>query len=56
MDFRVMYFKLFAAMADAAELLENGENKKAYNKLVKTMQEAETIYMSFEEEEDEKNN
>ena len=48
-NFRKLYFKLFAAMADAVELLEKGEQERALERLIRAQQEAEEQYISAEE-------
>ncbi len=45
-DYRALYFKLFAAMADATELLEAGEGAAALARLIAAQQEAEDICIS----------
>ena len=47
-DFRKLYFKLFAAMADAVEELEQGQPFLAKQRLITAQQEAEEEYLSEE--------
>ncbi|MBQ7050586.1 MAG: hypothetical protein IJN87_08165 [Firmicutes bacterium] len=49
-DFRKLYFKLFAAIADAVEDLENGCLTSAKEKLINVQQEAEEEYLAGEED------
>ena len=42
-DYKALYFKLFAAMADAVELLERQEEAAARLLLIAAQQEAEEI-------------
>ena len=44
-DFRKLYFKLFAAIADAVEDLENGKSAQARKKLIDAQQKAEEEYL-----------
>ena len=48
-DFRKLYFKLFAAMADALEELESGHTTSAKEKLIIAQQEAEEEYLKEDE-------
>ena len=50
-NFRELYFKLFAAMADAVELMEQKKYDQALRTLVRAQQEAEECYISGEDEE-----
>ena len=45
-DYKKLYFKLFAAMADAVEHLENGQPFLAKDRLIQAQQEAEEEYIS----------
>ena len=45
-DYKKLYFKLFAAMADAVEYLEEGQPFLAKQRLVTAQQEAEEEYIS----------
>ena len=47
--FEELYFKLFAAMADAVEDIENGNYGLAKQRLIDAQQEAEERYISAEE-------
>lgn len=47
-DYEMLYFKLFAAMADAAEELEAQNYGKAKQILISTQQEAEELYIEQE--------
>lgn len=47
-DFERLYFRLFAAMADAAEALEQGDYDKARQLLIAAQQDAEEQYISAE--------
>ncbi len=44
-NFEALYFKLFAAMADATELLAGGRSADAKARLICAMQEAEEQYL-----------
>ena len=46
--YRELYYKLFAAMADAAEALENGKPLAAKNLLIAAQREAEERFLSAE--------
>ena len=48
-DYRTLYFKLFAAIADAVEDLENGRQNIAKEKLINAQQEAEELYLDSDE-------
>ena len=45
-DFEKLYFKLFAALADAVEDLEDGQPTLAKERLIRAQQEAEEEYIS----------
>ena len=47
-NFRKLYFKLFAAMADAVELMEKKKYEQALRTLIRAQQEAEERYISGE--------
>lgn len=47
-DYEKLYFKLFAAMADAVEDLENGKYAAARRRLISAQQEAEEAYLEDE--------
>ena len=47
-NFRKLYFKLFAAMADAVELMEKKKYDLAMQTLIRAQQEAEERYISGE--------
>ena len=47
-DFERLYFKLFAAMADAVEALEAADCEAAKRILILAQQEAEESYISAE--------
>lgn len=47
-DYKALYFKLFAAMADAVEYLEQGQPFQAKERLIRTQQEAEEEYLGEE--------
>jgi len=47
-DYRALYFKLFAAMADAVEHLEEGRPFLAKERLISAQQEAEEEYLKEE--------
>ena len=51
--YKELYYKLFAAMADAVEELEAGIAEEAYLRLIKAQREAEERYISADPEEDE---
>lgn len=48
--YRELYYKLFAAMADAVEALERNEPAGARNALIAAMQEAEETILSAEDD------
>ena len=48
--YKKLYFKLFAAMADAVEDIEQANYGKALQRLISAQQEAEEIYISSSEE------
>ena len=49
-DYKSLYFKLFAAMADAVDVLERSKNiKKAKEILINAQLEAEEIYINSED-------
>ena len=48
--YRELYYKLFAAMSDAVEALENGEPIAAKKALIAAMREAEERVIAGEEE------
>ena len=52
--YRELYYKLFAAAADAVESLETGEPAAARKRLIAAMREAEERVMDREEAEREK--
>ena len=45
-DFETLYFKLFAALADAVEDLENGQPYLAKERLIRAQQDAEEEFIS----------
>lgn len=45
-DFEKLYFKLFAALADAVEDLENGQPSLAKERLIRAQQDAEEDYLA----------
>lgn len=45
-DFETLYFKLFAALADAVEDLENGQPSLAKERLIRAQQDAEEEFIS----------
>lgn len=45
-DYEKLYFKLFAALADAVEDLECGRPAQARKRLIRAQQEAEEEYIS----------
>jgi len=47
-NFKEMYYKLFAAVADAVELLEQAQTTAAKNRLISAMQAAEERYLQEE--------
>ena len=47
-DYKKLYFKLFAALADAVEELENGQPFAAKERLIRAQQEAEEEYIDEE--------
>lgn len=47
-DYKKLYFKLFRAIADAAELMEAHNYEAAWWLLVAVQQEAEEMYLSEE--------
>lgn len=47
-DYKALYFKLFAAMADAVEELERQNYGEAARILISAQQEAEELYISEE--------
>ncbi len=47
-DYRALYFKLFAAMADAVEDLERDDPAAARKRLIAAQQEAEEVCISEE--------
>ena len=47
-DYKALYFKLFAAVADATEYLEQGQPFLAKERLIRAQQEAEEDYLSEE--------
>ncbi|MBQ3134872.1 MAG: hypothetical protein IJB75_03565 [Oscillospiraceae bacterium] len=44
--YKELYFKLFAAMADAVEDIEQANYGKALQRLISAQQETEEIYIS----------
>lgn len=48
-DYKAIYFKLFAAVADAVDDLERGEFEKARQRLIRAEQEAEEGYLEEED-------
>lgn len=49
-DYKKLYFKLFAAMADAVEDLENGNSDRARKRLIDAQQKAEEEYLENDED------
>ena len=49
-DYKALYFKLFAAIADATEEIENKNPENALEILIKTQREAEIIFIETDEE------
>ena len=47
-DYKALYFKLFAALADATEYLEQGQPFLAKERLICAQQEAEKEYVDEE--------
>ena len=47
-DYKKLYFKLFAVLADAVEDLENGQPFLAKDRLIRVQQEAEEEYLQEE--------
>lgn len=47
-DYKSLYFKLFAAMADAVEDLEQQNYGEAKKRLIRAQQEAEEQYLAEE--------
>lgn len=47
-DYKALYFKLFAALADAVEDLEQGRPFLAKERLIRARQEAEEAYLNQE--------
>ena len=47
-DFEKLYFRLFSAMADAVEAIEEEEYETAKEILIATQQEAEEAYIDDE--------
>lgn len=47
-DYKKLYFRLFAAMADAVEYLEQGQPFQAKECLIRAQQEAEEEYLREE--------
>lgn len=47
-DYKALYFKLFAALADAVEELERCNHEEATRILISAQQEAEELYISEE--------
>ena len=45
-NFESLYYKLFGAVADAVELLEQGQSEKAREHLISAMQAAEEQYLN----------
>ena len=45
-DFEKLYFKLFSALADAVEDLENGQPSLAKERLIRAQQDAEEDYLA----------
>lgn len=50
-DYKALYFKLFAAMADAVEDLEQENYGTAKQRLILAQREAEELYLSAEDSE-----
>jgi len=48
-DYKDLYFRLFAAMADAVEALEQRKNETAKEILIAAQQAAEEAYLCAEE-------
>ena len=48
-DYKALYFKLFAATADAVEYLEQGQPFLAKQRLISAQQEAEEEYLVSDE-------
>lgn len=44
-DYKMLYFKLFSAIADAVEDLEKGDAEGAKRRLICAEQEAEELYL-----------
>ena len=44
-DFKSLYFQLFAAIADAVDLLDKKDNSAAKARLIRVMQESEEQYL-----------
>ena len=47
-DYKALYFKLFAAMADAVEDMERENYGNAKRRLIRAQQEAEEAYLGEE--------
>ena len=50
--YKKLYFKLFGVLADAVELLENGNVWGAKRLLIKTQQDAEEFYVENADDEE----
>ncbi len=48
-NFEELYYKLFAAVADTVELLEQEQNERAKQRLILAMQEAEERFLQESE-------
>ena len=49
MDYKSLYLRLFASLADAVEAIEGENYLTAKQILVEAMVEAEELYLSYEE-------
>ena len=48
-NYQKLYFRLFAAVADAVEALEQNKSERAKELLIRAQQETEELYLSAEE-------
>ncbi|MBP3314177.1 MAG: hypothetical protein J6K84_05960 [Oscillospiraceae bacterium] len=48
-DFEGLYYRLFATIADAVELLEQGQGEQARERLISAMQDAEERFLQESE-------
>ena len=48
-DYRKLYYRLFGALADAVEALEQSEPERAKALLIAAQQDAEDLYITAEE-------